>query len=211
MRMKVPVTSTMFTMLFANSLVPNKDIVLHKDRIQTKYRHKCTNTFSLPGEQSEWYYATSPSIIHDLHFFKGKIYTIDWNSQLCELRLNREPTLTLLNMKNFPWAHNYMLEFLSSSENLFVVDAVGDVLAVEADFDEMKWVNSNRTIGAYAVFLSNFKCAAAIRPDTWIHPWTQYQRLNFSDGYDPSKTRRICFTTNMWYFPHDCLIDTDPG
>ncbi|KAJ0682519.1 putative F-box protein [Helianthus annuus] len=167
--------------------------------------------FSLPGEQSEWYYVTTPSIIHDLHFFNGKIYTIDWNSQLCELRLNREPTLTLLNMKNFPWAHNYMLEFLSSSENLFVVDAVGDVLACEADFDEMKWVTSNRTIGAYAVFLSNFKCAAAIRPDTWIHPWTQYQRLNFSDGYDPSKTRRMCLTTNMWYFPHDCLIDTDPG
>ncbi|KAL9991719.1 putative non-specific serine/threonine protein kinase [Helianthus debilis subsp. tardiflorus] len=32
----------------------NKDIVLHRDRIQTKYRHKCTNKNKLSGVIPEW-------------------------------------------------------------------------------------------------------------------------------------------------------------
>ncbi|XP_076955893.1 uncharacterized protein LOC143630884 [Bidens hawaiensis] len=166
--------------------------------------------FSLPGERSRWYHVTSPCDVHDLHFFKGKIYTMDWFNNLCELRLHPVPTLAPLEVKKFPWKHNYALDFVSSHENLYVVDAFGDeFLAFEVDFGEMKWVKSDRAIGEYAVFLSTFKCCAAIRPDTWVHPWARYERLNFSDGYYESRIRVKCLNTNMWYFPHNCLIDTD--
>ncbi|XP_076919501.1 uncharacterized protein LOC143580321 [Bidens hawaiensis] len=170
--------------------------------------------FSLPGERSGWYHVTSPcTFLHDLHFFKGKIYTIDQLNNLCELQLHPVPTLTILEVKNFPWKQNHVLDLVSSRENLYVVHTRRNVfMALVFDFGEMKWVISSRTIGdEYAVFLSNFKCAAAIRPDTWVHPWARYGRINVSDGYYPNhrKIRVKSLNTNMWYFPHDCLIDTD--
>ncbi|KAI3743795.1 hypothetical protein L1987_56862 [Smallanthus sonchifolius] len=67
-------------------------------------------------------------------------------------------------------------------------------------FISLKFVSS----GEYAVFVSHlFKCDAAIKPDTWTHPWTQYERLN----YPQSKKMDRCSTANMWYFPHECLND----
>ncbi|XP_022016685.1 uncharacterized protein LOC110916259 [Helianthus annuus] len=190
--------------------------------------------FSLPGEQGGWYYVISSCNIHDLHFFKGKIYTIDWDNDLCELSLTPEPTLTVLEMKDFPWlSRNNVLHFVSSSDDLYVVNASGDVVnpsvlefvsssdnlyvvnasgdvneSVEVDFGEMKWVDSKSTIGEYTVFLGNFKSAAAIKPDTWAYPWTQYERLMYSNGNGQSKKSRTCLK-KMWYFPHDCLIGNE--
>ncbi|KAI7738119.1 hypothetical protein M8C21_014528 [Ambrosia artemisiifolia] len=169
--------------------------------------------FSLPGEQGGWYYVVSPYLIHDLHFFKGKVYTIDVFSDVSELRLTPQPTLTSLKMKDFPWTDGRRLwssmEFVSSSDNLYLVDASEDAFAaIEVDFGEMKWVTSERTIGDHAVFLSNFKCAAAIKPDTWLHPWTHYGILDYIKENKLRKKRRKCFS-NMWYFPHDCLIGDD--
>ncbi|KAI3796657.1 hypothetical protein L1987_39336 [Smallanthus sonchifolius] len=113
-------------------------------------------------------------------------------------------------MKSFTWPQFKTLEFVSSDENLYVRDNSGDVL-IQVDFDEMKWVNSERTLGEYAVFVSDlYKCDAAIKPDTWIHPWTQYKRINYPQSKKmESKKAGRCSTANLWYFPHECLIDND--
>ncbi|KAK1424976.1 hypothetical protein QVD17_20318 [Tagetes erecta] len=56
----------------------------------------------------------------------------------------------------------------------------------------------------FLVFVSKLKCDAAIKPDAWAHPWTTYERLNYSHGDIQSKKKGRCSTINMWYFPHDC-------
>ncbi|KAK1424975.1 hypothetical protein QVD17_20317 [Tagetes erecta] len=84
----------------------------------------------------------------------------------------------------------------------------GGFEAIEVDLDKMKWVDAERTIEEYAVFVSELKCDAAIKPDAWAHPWTTYERLNNSHGDIQSK-KGMCSTINIWYFPHDCLIDNN--
>ncbi|KAK1424974.1 hypothetical protein QVD17_20316 [Tagetes erecta] len=74
---------------------------------------------------------------------------------------------------------------------LTVDKSKGGFEAIEVDLDEMKWVDAERTIGEYAVFVSELKCDAAIKPDAWAHPWTTYERLNNSHGDIQSKKGRI--------------------
>ncbi|KAF5761070.1 putative F-box domain-containing protein [Helianthus annuus] len=176
--------------------------------ISRKYSR--TISFSLAGEQAIWRSISSNFSILDFHFFKGKIYMISQFNHLWELRLHDpEPALALRIMKNYPWPYLWELEFVSSGENLYLRHMRGDAFdAIEVDLDEMKWVNSERTtIGEHAVFSSDFKCDAAIKPDTWTHPWTRYEKINFFK----SKRSGKCLTSKMWYFPHDCLIDNDSG
>ncbi|GJT94093.1 putative F-box domain-containing protein [Tanacetum coccineum] len=92
------------------------------------HRFSSVISFSLAGNQ--------PSI-HDLHSFKGKIYTIDSRCCLCELRLNPEPTLRLLTMKNIPEPRLLRPEFVNSDQNLYVIDCIlKDVTSLhDVDFE----------------------------------------------------------------------------
>ncbi|MFS7890423.1 putative F-box domain-containing protein [Helianthus anomalus] len=127
--------------------------------------------FSLAGKQSEWRYISCNTPILDLHFFKGKIYTLHTMSQLYEFRLNPVPTFIPQKMKNFSVFHVRYRNFISSGEKLYVMTKLNnDFDTLEVDFDEMRWANSERTIAEYKLFLSDLKCDAAIRPDPWAHP-----------------------------------------
>ncbi|KAJ0439006.1 putative F-box protein [Helianthus annuus] len=183
------------------------------------------------------FWLVNPFTRKELRFrgFPFCMYTIPKHIRcILVFSLTPEPTLTVLEMKDFPWlSRNNVLHFVSSSDDLYVVNASGDVVnpsvlefvsssdnlyvvnasgdvneSVEVDFGEMKWVDSKSTIGEYTVFLCNFKSAAAIKPDTWAYPWTQYERLMYSNGNGQSKKSRTCLK-KMWYFPHDCLIGNE--
>ncbi|KAJ0682475.1 putative F-box protein [Helianthus annuus] len=133
-------------------------------------------------------------------------------SQLYEFRLIPVPTFIPQKMKNFSVLHFRYRDFISSGEKLYVMTKLNDDFdTLEVDFDEMRWANSERTIAEYKLFVSDLKCDAAIRPNPWAHPWTQYGRINHADDGNQSKEKGICLTAYIWYFPDDCLIDNNAG
>ncbi|KAK9051559.1 hypothetical protein SSX86_028186 [Deinandra increscens subsp. villosa] len=172
--------------------------------------HRFSNgiSFSIAGKQGKWSYISSISPIRDLHLFKGKIYTINTDNDLFELKLNPLPTLTLQRMENIPWSNFRYLGFISSGESLYAIDIFRDEFeAFELDLTEMQWVKTESALGEYAFFVSDFKCEAAIKPDTWAHPCTQYKMINYFGGGGRSTKSGRCIFSNMWYFPHNCLND----
>ncbi|CAH1426954.1 unnamed protein product [Lactuca virosa] len=96
--------------------------------------------FSISG-QGEWNHVTSTSLIVDLIAFNGKMYAIDNSGHLCELTINPEPKLSILETKNFPNFPERQL-FYCWSESLYVMRylPVGHLEYHKLDFEEMKWM-----------------------------------------------------------------------
>lgn len=69
---------------------------------------------------------------------------------LCEMRLDPEPKLTLLEIMNFLKKKLYPLKFLSSGENLYVIETCGKYLY--KDFGKFKWVPFEETRDEYTFF-----------------------------------------------------------
>ncbi|CAH1419409.1 unnamed protein product [Lactuca virosa] len=165
-------------------------------------------SFHISGKQG-WNHVSSTLPILDLHIFKGKIYTLDTDYCLGELRLHlkskQKGKCTLVKTKNFPKRNFFDLSFppllVSSAENLYVIS--GHAIH-ELDFSEMKWVSPEKTIGEYAVFVSRLKSSAAIKPKSWAGPQTQcYTSYDYFSATDESRQGVFCYE-GMWYFPHDC-------
>ncbi|KAL4585850.1 hypothetical protein LXL04_010476 [Taraxacum kok-saghyz] len=136
--------------------------------------------FSIAGK-GEWDYVSSIFGIVDLHEFKGKIYALDTESCLYELRLDPEPTLMLLNTKNVLESDLMFLEFVSSGENLYAVEGFDfdEYVAHKLDFGEMKWVSQEENPNEeFAFFVSDLKHSAAFKPGLWSESdsWLRYNR-----------------------------------
>ncbi|KAL7605435.1 hypothetical protein Lser_V15G16140 [Lactuca serriola] len=165
--------------------------------------------FSVTGK-GLWNHVHSTFPIHDLHAFKGKIYLREV-THLCELRLDAEPKLVLLETKNFLKLNPSLWWFVCSAENLCVLQNVSsDSWKLhELDFGEMKLVWQEKAIGEYAFFhCRDFGYSIAIKSESWAnHPRTQYQQFAFFPNTPAWRTRHECrfFWANKWYFPHDYL------
>ncbi|KAL7591876.1 hypothetical protein Lser_V15G32992 [Lactuca serriola] len=164
-------------------------------------------SFYIAGKRG-WNHVYSNHRILDIHVFKGKIYTLDTDFCVCELKLlpNQKHKWTLLEIKNFPKPYMFSPEFVSSSESLYVIDHYAPHKVLEIDIGEMKWVSPEKTIQEYAIFLSNgrIRSSAAIKPESWAGPWTHYKSYDCFHDTDKDQLDIIHYNT-MWYFPHDCL------
>ncbi|XP_023758533.1 uncharacterized protein LOC111906983 [Lactuca sativa] len=109
--------------------------------------------FSVEGKGA-WNHVSSTYPILDLHAFKGKIYARSNTWRVYEMKLNPKPKLTLLKIKNFPKSKVGNPVFVSSDENLYVMDHGLKDPIEELDFGVMKWVSpKEKTIGEYSFFL----------------------------------------------------------
>lgn len=109
------------------------------------HRFSSLISFSLAGNRASWNYLSTHFPISDIHFFKGKIYTINKGGRLYEMRLNPQPMLTLVGMKNFPQPDFIRPEFLSLDKNLYISKDV--YVAHEVDFSKMEWVSTEKRSG----------------------------------------------------------------
>ncbi|CAH1416149.1 unnamed protein product [Lactuca virosa] len=165
--------------------------------------------FSLEGKGAR-NHVSSVNHFLDLHAFKGKIYTLNSNGCLYELRFNPKPKLTLLEIKNLGESRIFHREFVSSGENLYVIQYISEDLfqVQELNFGEMKLVSlEENTIGEYAFFLSIWNHhSVAIKPESWaVDPRSDFKSYDcFCDSTDETQKGRF-FKTRMWYFPHLCL------
>ncbi|CAH1435862.1 unnamed protein product [Lactuca virosa] len=147
----------------------------------------------------------------DLHVFKGKIYTLNaYNYHLCELTLNPEPRVTLLETKillDEP-EHEpdiFFPQLVSCGENLYVTESstYADVIKFyKLDFGEMEWVPFQDTGDQCGFFISQAGHSAAVKPELWAEPWSQYPRYDVTNG---SGHGRFFPADEWWYFPHECL------
>nr|KAJ0213349.1 hypothetical protein LSAT_V11C400174500 [Lactuca sativa] len=120
----------------------------------------------------------------------GKIYTLNVGCCLCEMRLNPEPKLTLLQTKNFPKVVMLCPEFVSLDENLCVMyrELGGSYKVYKLDFEEMKWMSSENTLGECAFFINELKYSVVIKPELWVDHELQYMRYAyFHDTIDKSR------------------------
>ncbi|CAH1426888.1 unnamed protein product [Lactuca virosa] len=168
------------------------------------YRFDCLIWFCIAGEGA-WNHVCHTSPIIDIHSFKGKIYTIDYDynsgrgeaRHLCEMRLNPEPKLMLLETKNFPKEDLILPKFVSSDENLYLTESFpnNSWKVFELDFGKMKWVPFEETGDEYTFFFNGFKHGAAVKLES---------KDGRYDDLDESGNGRF-IGRNMWYFPHECL------
>ncbi|XP_071738912.1 uncharacterized protein [Rutidosis leptorrhynchoides] len=141
---------------------------------------KCSNLvwYSISGKPiTVWKRLGAYYLIHELFAFKGKIYTLHEENILYELRLTSKPTFFQLNMKNVrKWYRVVQPKFVSSGDKLFLLYfmRIGLYEALELDFDNMKWLPAAKTLSKYAVFINDYVYGAAIDPETWVEPKTQY-------------------------------------
>ncbi|KAL7614724.1 hypothetical protein Lser_V15G05496 [Lactuca serriola] len=162
---------------------------------------------SKAGEGS-WNHVSLRIDINYLHVFKGKIYTLCSKPgslkvrHLCELTLDPKPKLKLLKTKNFPKRAFIFPKLLSSGENLYVMESLSvDFYNVhKLDFEKMEWVRFQETPDEGAFFLSRFRHGAVVKPDLWVDLQSQPEGCNFFEEEGCGKF----FTTNQWYFPHEC-------
>ncbi|XP_023749191.1 uncharacterized protein LOC111897461 [Lactuca sativa] len=147
----------------------------------------------------------------DLHVFKGKIYTLNsYNYHLCELTLNPEPRVMLLETKillDEPEHESdiFFPQLVSCGENLYVTvsSAYADVISVyKLDSGKMEWVPFQDTGEEHGFFMSQAGHNAAVKPELWVEPWSQYPRSYVTDGGGHG---RFFPADEWWYFPHDCL------
>lgn len=144
----------------------------------------------------------------DLYVFKGKIYTINSNYyHLCELTLNPEPKVTLLKtvivMNDLDII--YCPQLVSCSENLYVMESFmyGCLFNVyKLDSGKMEWVHFEDTGEEHGFFFSGVGHGAAVKPEFWAEPWSQYQRYDVDNGGGHG---RVFPAIDEWYFPHECL------
>ncbi|XP_023728897.1 uncharacterized protein LOC111876576 [Lactuca sativa] len=166
--------------------------------------------FSTAGEGT-WNHVYTTSFILDIHAFKGKIYTLNYDRydlterNLCELRLNPTPKLTTLKTKNSLKQEVYYPMFVSSGENLYVMETYSkdSYKVLEMDFGEMKWVPFEKNRDDYTFFISGSKPGAAVKQDLWVEAQSQspYMRYDVTDKCEKGRF----FTADLWYFPHKCL------
>lgn len=125
--------------------------------------------FSIAGIGA-WGHVSSAFRIIDLHAFKGKIYALRPGGCLYEMRLSPKPKLTKLEVKNFWIPQIFHQEFISSGENLYVIDSCHyPYMVYEVDFGEMKWVSrEEKTIGEYAFIILSVcnRHGVAIKPES---------------------------------------------
>ncbi|MFS7899505.1 hypothetical protein Hanom_Chr16g01491681 [Helianthus anomalus] len=122
------------------------------------------------------------SQISDFTCFKGKIYTLNKDIGLCEVRLNPNPALTPLKMKNLLTSHVLLPEFGILGEKLFMTGyRPFHPFPVEVDVDEMRWVIKEPELCGDHHMLCG---------------WVSY--LNRS-----GKGRKMR-VIDMPYFPHEC-------
>ncbi|CAH1450124.1 unnamed protein product [Lactuca virosa] len=165
--------------------------------------------FSLAGKQ-EWTHVSSPFYIHDLHVFKGKIYTINsillsYQVRLCEMRLYPEPRLVVLETESLPKPNFRLPEFVSCGEKLYVINRVSKhpYKIHELDFDEMKLVSRKKTGQEYTFFLRDWKYHNPdVMQELWVDVSSQYGRYVVTDQCGKGKF----FHASMWYFFHDFLM-----
>ncbi|XP_052626859.1 uncharacterized protein LOC128133447 [Lactuca sativa] len=158
--------------------------------------------FSIAGTGA-WNHVSSTFPFFDLVSFKGKIYTLNVGCRLCEMRLNPEPKLKLLQTKNFPKVVMLCPEFVSLDENLCVMyrELGGSYKVYKLDFEEMKWMSSENTLGECAFFINELKYSTVIKPELWVDHELQYMRYAyFHDTIDKS----LKVGCQLWYFPCDC-------
>ena len=148
-----------------------------------------------------WHYVSSPfPPINDLHAFKGKIYTIHYFStsdevKLCELKLFPEAELVLLETKNFPKPNFRYPGFVTSGENLYVIDRGSKKHPYnihEIDLDQMIFVSSEKKAEEYAFFLIEF-ISGSLPP--------HHGRYVVSDKNGKGGS----FHAKIWYLFFDCL------
>ncbi|KAL7591160.1 hypothetical protein Lser_V15G32978 [Lactuca serriola] len=175
-------------------------VVLHRKKVY----------FSIEGKQG-WNHVSSAiptSYILDLHVLKGKIYSIHMDFSLCELRLDQNQNLkwTLLETKNYPKPNMIPPLFVSWGEKLYMIwlSSSSPEKLMELDFDEMKWVSKEKTIGEYVFFVSKFNSCVAVKQESWPESQTRYMRYGCSRVDDKSQQCMFCYE-QMWYFPHDCF------
>ncbi|CAH1416129.1 unnamed protein product [Lactuca virosa] len=167
-------------------------------------RFSCIIWFSTVGKGA-WNYVSSAFSIIDLHVFHGKIYALNNDWQLCEMRLSLDPKLTLLEIKNSPKELFSVSMLVSSDENLYLMGHSLKDPIQELDFGKMKWVPpKEKTIREYAFFHGDayMMCWTAIKLESWVVPRPQY---NIYDCFVEKYQKGRFFSSRMWYFPHDCL------
>ncbi|KAL7613938.1 hypothetical protein Lser_V15G05541 [Lactuca serriola] len=143
----------------------------------------------------------------DLHVFKGKIYTVDTNNfNLCEFTINPEPKVTLLETKILvDDPHLFFPQLVSCCENLYVMrsSAYGYVFNVyKLDFGEMEWVPFQDTGEKHGFFISEEAHGAAVKPELWADPWSQYPRCDVDNGGGHGG---LFLSYEGWYFPHESV------
>ncbi|CAH1417448.1 unnamed protein product [Lactuca virosa] len=83
-----------------------------------------TNLKDVRAGTRTWNHVSSTFPFFALIAFKGKIYTLNMGCRLCEMRLNPEPKLTLLQTKilDFPKVVMLCPELISLGENLYLMN-----------------------------------------------------------------------------------------
>ncbi|KAL7591165.1 hypothetical protein Lser_V15G32975 [Lactuca serriola] len=157
-------------------------------------------------DKEKWNHVSTIIPILDLHFFKGKIYTLHTDRSLGEFTLNwkkKRETISL-EIKNFLKPDLLRPELVSSNEKLYLIDRISKPEKIlELDFGEMKWVSPEKTISEYIFFISILNPSAAIKPKSWAGLRTQYK--SYDQLLDNDKSgHRMFFYRRVWYFPHDC-------
>ncbi|CAH1448982.1 unnamed protein product [Lactuca virosa] len=107
---------------------------------------------------------------------------------------------TRIDTNNFPKPDWFYPEFVSSGENLYVINRYAPNIILELDIGEMKWVSAEKTIGEYAIFISGcgVRSSAAIKPESWAGPWTQYK--SYDRFLETDKIRQHIDNYKwMWY------------
>ncbi|CAH1435870.1 unnamed protein product [Lactuca virosa] len=133
----------------------------------------------------------------DLHVFKGRIYSVSIRGHFCELTLEPEPKLTLLETKNLLDEDISFPELVSWGENIYVME---NLKVYKLDFGEMEWVPFQYTGDKhdFAFFLSDLSHSAASKPESWGSEPGRYV------VYEGGGKGRF-FIAVQWYFPHECL------
>ncbi|KAL4563422.1 hypothetical protein LXL04_027464 [Taraxacum kok-saghyz] len=161
--------------------------------------------FSIAGNGT-WNHVSSTFHLLDLHAFKGKIYILT-NDYMCtgkhvfEMRLGAVPKLTLVNMRHLML--HMSLGFMSSDENLYLIAYYPNNRPKlhKLDFDQLTWVPCETTMEEYVLFYSWIQRGAAIKPDSWAAPSSQYRRFFGTQKLGKGG----CLQSDFWYFPHECL------
>ncbi|KAL4555363.1 hypothetical protein LXL04_037981 [Taraxacum kok-saghyz] len=184
---------------------------------------RCINKiwFCMAGKQ-KWGHVSISYFIHDLRAFKGKIYALhSFPTRLSEVRLYPTPKVTLLEIKNFPQPYCYPM-FISSCENLYMMDPFKDSSSKihEIDFSKMECVSGEKTGKEFAIFFSMYSHVDYVigsSAQLWADFHSQYlvtlqnilsqkihsrYRIFFVDRKCPKPK---IFYGEMWYFFHECL------
>ncbi|KAL4587517.1 hypothetical protein LXL04_000388 [Taraxacum kok-saghyz] len=113
--------------------------------------------FSIAG-QGKWEHVSSSFSIIDLEAFSGRIYTLNKACHLCELILDPQPKLMLLETKKIP-IFSRCQKLVSSCKNLYLREYLSDGSYEfhKLNFDEMNWVSCGKESEECAFIHSTLK------------------------------------------------------